>query len=75
MKLRCLVFSEFPIHRVLFEVSIDRGAYGGMETLGTEALEQPEAFQLVLDRVLHFGEPQLDARLTQGLLELGEHVG
>src|SRR3954447_21214914 len=57
---------------MLSEVGVDGGAHGGMEAGRAEALEQLEALQLVLDRILHLGEPQLDARIPQGLLELGE---
>jgi hypothetical protein len=44
--------SRFPIHRVLFEVGVDGGAYGGMEACGAEALDHLKALQLVLDRIL-----------------------
>ena len=59
---------------MLLEVGVDSGAHGGMEARGTEVLEQLEALQHVLDRILHFGEPKFDARCAQRLLQLGEHV-
>lgn len=54
-----LCFSGLPVHRVLFKVSIDGGTEGGMER--AEAIQHLEALQLVLDRVLHLRETQLDA--------------
>ena len=46
---------------MLFEVGVDSGAHGSMEARGTEGLEQLEALQLVLHRILHLGETQFDA--------------
>src|SRR6478672_4660244 len=66
--------SRFPIHGILLKVGIDRGAYGWVEVRGTEALEQLEALELVLHRVLHFRKLKFDARCAQLLLQLGQHV-
>jgi hypothetical protein len=45
------------------------------ERLLAEAREEPEALQLVLDRILHLGEAQLDACGGKGVVELGDDVG
>ena len=44
--------SGFPVRGVLREVSIDCGADGRMESVSPDLIEQPEALQLVLNRVL-----------------------
>jgi len=67
--------SGFPVHGVLPEVSIDCGADGRMESVSPDLIEQPETLQLVLNRIFHFRELQLDPRRAQGLLELAKHVG
>jgi hypothetical protein len=64
--------SGFPIHLVLLEVGIDRRADRRIDH--AEALEQFEALEFVLDRILQFREPQFDTRRAQLLLELGQHV-
>jgi len=46
---------------MLFEVGIDSGADSRMEVRCAESFEQLEALQLVLDRVFHFRESNLDA--------------
>ena len=43
---------KLPVDSVLFEVGVHSAAYGRIEVGGTEAIEQFEAFQLVLDRIL-----------------------
>ena len=40
-----------------------------------EALEKLEAFELVLDRILHLGETQLDPSGVQRVVELADSVG
>src|SRR6185436_18735226 len=54
--------SRLPVDLVILEVGVDGCAYRWMECPGTEALQDLEAFQLVLDRILHLGEVQLDLR-------------
>src|SRR5262249_11768378 len=44
------------------------------EVLLPEMREQPEAFQLVLHRILHFGEAHLDAGGLERLVELANGV-
>jgi len=39
-----------------------------MESVSPDLIEQPEALQLVLNRVFHFRELQLNPRHAQGLL-------
>ena len=41
----------------------------------TEALEKLEAFELVLDRILHLGKTQLDPGRVQRVVELADSVG
>ena len=45
------------------------------EGLFAEAREEPEALQLVLDRILHLGETQLDTGGVQGVVELADGIG
>ena len=42
------------------------------EGLFAEAREKPETLELILHRILHFGETQLDARGVQGVVEFAE---
>jgi hypothetical protein len=54
---------------VLREVSIDCGADGRMESVSPDLVEQSEALQLVLNRIFHFRELQLNPRRAQGVFE------
>ena len=55
-----------------FEIAAHGFAERREERLLAEAREEPEALQLVLDRILHLGKAQLDARGVQGVVELAE---
>src|SRR5512139_453550 len=57
------------------EIAVDGRPHGGEEGLLAKLRKQPESLQLVLDRVLHLGEAQLDARCVQGMVQFGQHVG
>ncbi|MCY1379985.1 hypothetical protein D9M69_677590 [compost metagenome] len=59
---------------MIVEVVIHGGAHGGLEDVVAEHFQQSEAAELVLDRVLHFREMQLDAARAQGFAQLAEHV-
>ena len=37
-------------------------------------LEEPEPFEFVLDRILHFRENQFDADIVQSLVVFGHHI-
>ena len=50
------------------EVSIHRFAESRKEGLFTEAREESEALQLVLDRILHLCKAQFDAGGVQGVI-------
>jgi len=57
------------------EVDAHRVAEGREEGLVAEAREEPEALQLVFDRILYLGETQLDAGGAQGVIELADGIG
>ena len=63
---------SLPTRRDGCEVGPDGLAERREERLRAEAREEPEALQLVLDRVLHLREAQLDAVGAQRVVELGE---
>jgi len=53
-------------------VGAHRFAEGHEEGLLAEAREEPDALQLVLDRILYLGETQLDASSVQSVVELAQ---
>ena len=57
------------------EVAVDGIVDGWKERRFAKPREQPESLQLVLDRVLHLGHAQLDARRVQGVVQFSQHVG
>src|SRR5262245_23140825 len=75
LALRRAVLPVDPFDGIGGEVGADRFADGCEEGLLAKVREEPEALQLVLYGVLHFGETQLDARRAQGLVELADRVG
>src|SRR5262249_57988769 len=54
--------SGLPVHRVLFEVGVDRGADGRMEAALAETRVELKALQLVLDQYINLSEVQLTTR-------------
>ena len=52
-----------PFHRMDLQVAIDSRVNRWKEVLFTEAGEQPEALQLVLNWIFQFAEAQLNTRL------------
>ena len=66
LALRRAIFPVDPLDGMSREVGAYRFAEGREEGLFAEAREEPEALQLVLDRILHLGETQLDTGGVQG---------
>ena len=69
------IFPVDPLDGMGREVGAHRFAEGREEGLFAEAREESEALQLVLDRILHLGETQLDAGGVQGVVELADGIG
>jgi hypothetical protein len=69
------VFPIDPFHAVGFCVRVDRRAERRKEALVTETLHEFEALELVLDRVLEFGEAHFDVRCAQSVMQLTERIG
>src|SRR5215468_9928952 len=68
--LRGAVLPVEPLDTMGRTVGACRFAQGRKEGVFAEAREEPEALQLVLDRILHLGKAQLDAGGVQGVVEL-----
>ena len=69
------VFPVDPFDVVLVDVLSDGDADCRIETLVSNAFDQTEAAQPVLDRVLHLGECKLGVMSFELTVELGEHIG
>src|SRR6187455_1840077 len=69
------VLPILPLHPFRLDVAAHRLADRREEALLAEAAKEPEALELVLDRVLHLGEAEVDAGGAQGLLQLLDDVG
>src|SRR5262245_11695700 len=63
-----------PFHGVLSEIGAHSLTNGCEGVLAAEPRREPEAFQLVFDRILHLGKAQLDALGMQCIIELGNRV-
>src|SRR5262249_10946171 len=70
-----LVLPVYPVHGVAIEIAIDGAADGRKEARFAELRQEAESLELVLHRVLEFGEAQLDVDLAERLIQLGEGVG
>src|ERR1700746_213756 len=57
-----------PVYRMRRKVGIHRFAESCKEGLFAKAREESEAFQLVLDRILHLCKAQFDAGGVQGVI-------
>ena len=57
------------------EIGAHRFAESYEEGLFAEALEEPEAFQLVHDGILHLSKTQFDAGGVQGFVKLADSIG
>jgi hypothetical protein len=73
--LRRAIFPVDPLDGMSRAVLAHRFAECRKEGLFAEALEEPEALQLVFDRIAHLGETKLDACGVQGVLELANSIG
>src|SRR5262245_22508245 len=57
------------------KITRDRFLDSGKETFVSESRENPEAPHLVLHRILHLGEAELDSRGAKRVVELDDGVG
>src|ERR1700751_3880189 len=73
-QLRPAIFPVDPIHVMSRQESAHGFAEGREEGLLAQARKESEALQLVLDRILHLGETQLDSGGAQGVVEFGKRV-
>jgi len=69
------IFPLNPLNEMGRTVSAHRFAEGREGSLFAEAGKEPEALQLVLNRILHLGETKLDAGGMQGVVEFADDVG
>src|SRR5215813_1704325 len=65
----------YPLDGMDLEVGAHCFAERREEAPLAEPRKEPETLQLVLDRILHLGEAQLDACRVQGVVELADDVG
>ena len=69
------VFPVLPIYFVGFEVATDSSAQRREEEALAKPCKQPESFELVLDRTLHFCKAQFNAGNLLGIVQFGQHIG
>ena len=73
--LRRAILPVDPVYGTAGEIGIHGFTEGCEKGLLAEALEKLEAFELVLDWILHLCETQLDPGGVQRVLELADSVG
>ena len=56
------------------EVSVDRGADAAEEVRVADRRKQPESFEFVLHRASELGEPQLDSRLLEDVMQFLDRI-
>ena len=64
-----------PLDGMAGEIGTHGFIDGSEKGVLTQAREHLEAFELVLDRILHLGEAQLDSSVVQRVVELADRVG
>src|SRR5258707_544949 len=69
-----LLLAIDPLDRMAAQVGLYRFAERHVKRVGAEAREEFKTFQLVLDRILHLREAQLDALGAQTVVEFRDDV-